>query len=836
MVLAGFAPMPALVPIPVTSRRAARFSRMAKFAAPFILALTLFTAAPAPAQAGATPTGPSDGMFDCLGDFDIGCRIIGYLFEDSGAGSLGPDSTPVSSHIDSNSIQMALKTTLGFFSNAMLIIAGLMLLYYLIIMVAETAHSGTIGGRETNQLWAPIRLVMAIGLLVPLSSGLNSGQYIVVQIAKWGTGLGSQTWKAFTEAMYGHQSLVPSLSPEVQGLVRNALKTYVCKEFINYYAATAAPADQVEKRVTSSTDENGNVTEAWVFSQANDKGDGICGSFLFDIPAIDSAKARENRLVVNNTNAFKEFLPTLEDAAKKIVNDRTKDNNQKPLPAAGTLDGLVTSFQQTIIQQINSTSPNIAKETYDDITQKMRDAADMYGVWTAGSWFLALTRAQGAIVYAANKLPQATGINTSVIDGNPGKKIQEFENWLDEGLRTYPTGGTATGLTESPTPESIALPFGKYIHAFTKGTKALVNKIKNPDGSNAATQTIVGSMTDLLKAFIDFFNKDPRNVAEEVLEMMDAYAAKYGLWNSSGANETPGSPSPHYGDVNNFIVSVNDTNPFASLVELGHRKIQLAVDYWGVALTFAALSAAGDSLISLASPNNFFGLAPNTRPIANIIGSVGLVIATFFVIVASFAMLAGVFLAFLIPLMPFVRFFYALVTWVASVIEAMICMPLFALAFLNPRGEGFTGPRPRFGIAMLFHIFLRPALTIFGMIGALLIFYVSVKFLNAMYNEATAGVAIFPARSGVSFVARMVFGIFHVALVYISANMCFKMIDHIPRRAMQWLGDQATEERYEDDQGVLQNVASTTSGQITGSVIERPVGLIGDRLRGLGRP
>ena len=160
-------------------------------------------------------------------------------------------------------------------------------------------------------------------------------------------------------------------------------------------------------------------------------------------------------------------------------------------------------------------------------------------------------------------------------------------------------------------------------------------------------------------------------------------------------------------------------------------------------------------------------------------------------------------------------------------------MPLFALAFLTPKGEGFMGQKPRFGMTMLMQILIRPALTIIGMICALLIFYVSVRFLNSMYNVAINGVAIFPPKSGVSFVARMAFGIFHVALVYVCANMSFKMIDHIPRRALHWMGDQANEERFHDEQGVLQTVTSQTSSQ-AGQIIERPVSVIGDRLR-LGR-
>jgi conjugal transfer/type IV secretion protein DotA/TraY len=46
-------------------------------------------------------------------------------------------------------------------------------------------------GKRANQIWAPIRLVFAIGLLVPINGGMNSGQYIVIKVAELGSGMAS---------------------------------------------------------------------------------------------------------------------------------------------------------------------------------------------------------------------------------------------------------------------------------------------------------------------------------------------------------------------------------------------------------------------------------------------------------------------------------------------------------------------------------------------------------------------------------------------------------------------------------------------------------------------
>src|SRR5262249_12414619 len=140
------------------------------------------------AAIGKTATG--QGVFDCLNSqYDWGCKILSFLFEEGDNQVYYPRQIqrnadgsvtyidPNGSNVESSknyAVLGAFRKMLGFFSNAVLIIASLKLLYELLQMTAETAQHGRVGGREANQLWAPIRLVVAIGLLVPLSSGLNS--------------------------------------------------------------------------------------------------------------------------------------------------------------------------------------------------------------------------------------------------------------------------------------------------------------------------------------------------------------------------------------------------------------------------------------------------------------------------------------------------------------------------------------------------------------------------------------------------------------------------------------------------------------------------------------
>src|SRR6185369_11768733 len=199
---------------------------------------------------------------------------------------------------------------------------------------------------------------------------------------------------------------------------------------------------------------------------------------------------------------------------------------------------------------------------------------------------------------------------------------------------------------------------------------------------------------------------------------------------------------------------------------LGYKKVRLGLNYLG----FAA---------SLSGVSGFFGNWNGLPTLfSNIIGFV-VSICIFF---ATLFMLAGVLLGFIVPLIPFIRFAFSIMTWLGTLIEAMVCIPFFALGHLTPKGEGFTGPNARQGYYLIFQIFLRPVLCIFGLIASMMLFYVMAKFMNSMYYEAVSGIGVFSGPA-MQFMQKFVFSILYAATIYICANTSFKMMEQIPKHA-----------------------------------------------------
>ena len=119
------------------------------------------------------------------------------LFRDAG---LGDQWLQQIFHFGGNGVRGAaslLGQMLQVYNLGILAVATLMLVVLLIAMVMESAQHGKIGGERHNPIWAPLRLVVAIGLLMPVMDGYNAAQLGAIQLAHAGSGLANTLWAKF---------------------------------------------------------------------------------------------------------------------------------------------------------------------------------------------------------------------------------------------------------------------------------------------------------------------------------------------------------------------------------------------------------------------------------------------------------------------------------------------------------------------------------------------------------------------------------------------------------------------------------------------------------------
>jgi len=178
--------------------------------------------------------------------------------------------------------------------------------------------------------------------------------------------------------------------------------------------------------------------------------------------------------------------------------------------------------------------------------------------------------------------------------------------------------------------------------------------------------------------------------------------------------------------------------------------------------------------------------------------------SSFILSTAFVGLTAGLVLYYIVPFLPFVYFFFAVTSWVKSIFEAMVGVPLWALAHLRIDGEGLPGNSAANGYFLLFEIFLRPILTIFGLVAATLIFTAQVRVLHFLWSIVTENLTGFDNDPTInvfgegriafkrSIVDQFFFQVIYAIIVYMMAIAAFKLIDKIPDNLLRWMGSQVS--------------------------------------------
>ena len=99
---------------------------------------------------------------------------------------------------------------------------------------------------------------------------------------------------------------------------------------------------------------------------------------------------------------------------------------------------------------------------------------------------------------------------------------------------------------------------------------------------------------------------------------------------------------------------------------------------------------------------------------------------------------AGFMLGFYAPLYPYLLFLFGGISWMMSIIEGMVAIPLVCLGLTHPDGQDFTG-RAEQALMLSLSIFLRPVLMVIGFVAAFVLSYVSFSIVNHMFGRVIVG-------------------------------------------------------------------------------------------------
>lgn len=738
----------------------------------FLLLLAAIMVGPALAQ---IPTSYSGFITTPNPKTDIAFRLLSQVFGVPGIFGPTAPTTPTAFHT-------AMHTLFQYYSTGILVVAAIIIAYFVFVVLAETAQTGTPFGKRFNHVWAPIRLVVAIGLLIPVSYGMNSAQWITLHAAKFGSGFATQGWIRFnqkmTESYLGKtDDLVATPNvPRLRELANFMMIAKACK----YAYEETTKGYKVPKKIEAYLVKNYDSVHYQPISSYD------AALKFYNNDAVIIRFGEYNKAYTKQTGNVYPYCGDLVLSTTHINKDGAWDINQAYFDLikkvwTSAYFGMKFHAQNYIKREIYNTSApvkpgpgfrdNIVKQMEKEIggaiTQAVAKQKNEYTTnpkyaeqgWAgAGIWYNQIAQVNGTLIAAAANVPYAQRF-PSVMEYYKYKNLQNNEHL-------------------SGSPYSAIAKDGEGIPAEAE------NEVK---------------ISKALSAINDYWaDEEERSTGNIFIDVVNVIFGTKGL----------------------FDMCANaNVHPMAQLSALGKGLIESAIRNIG----FAAIGGAAGFL----SP--YFGAALSAA-------------SSFLFSVASIGILIGFILFYLVPFLPFLYFFFAVGGWIKGLFEAMVGLPLWALAHLRIDGEGLPGDAAINGYFLIFEIFLRPILIVFGLLAAVSIFAAMVKILNEIFALATSNLAGFEGSTATTCtgsggsapvgsaqwvrgpIDEFFFTVMYAILVYMIGMSTFKLIDMIPNNILRWMGtgvNTYNDQSGETAEGLMQKVSiggSMISGQVQGAL------------------
>jgi conjugal transfer/type IV secretion protein DotA/TraY len=752
-----------------------------------------------------------------------------------------------------NSYQAATLSLIEFHSFVVFSFAILYLAYLVVVLVMDSTLTGKPIREKMDPFWTPIRLVVAIGLLVPLApQGLNSSQYIVLYTAKYSSAFASNSWLYYhawlDKGMAGQANptgmptsehdnkkdpVIPISSPlgaklsapDVGDLVRFFHLVAACEYYyerenpgINVQGYFLAPgkapipaynewrekknglppeykaddpsthpfppyADALKHfgyghiRIGFGTYDPVKSPETGGFTS-------LCGELVIPVSSI---KDPETQIAKNPGAAIaheyyygyamglwdKSTYPRqlMDGFAAQIVENYAPNKNKGGLKSACALDtdgmgsvndprtGIdlpelgpcnqvppasymqyqIESFQTIFQLLIQAANAELANPKNFKIDQDVLDRG-----WAgAGVWFQHVANINGAYVSAVQQMPYGKE-RPKVMEGERDRIMRVLPNIQDPDDFCAKTGGeTRPGAAVDKTPAHVLC----QVNAYLKSDSNNYTFRFDPNGS----QGVSGLNGHIMEG-----QKQVDNILMRIANTIFGTGFLFQPCDNT------------------------DTHPLVYLSTLGRTILETAARQL---MTGSAIAAAG----GLASVGNE-DAASSLKKISN-----------FYVAIASVMFSAGFMLYYVLPMLPFIYFFFAVLSWVKAVYEALLGAPMWALTFLNLQGDGIGTSKSRGGFMLLLEILLRPIITVFSLIAAMSVFTALVMMIHDTLPLVVKSAQECQAATGASgnqfanlvmgqLIDKFFFTILYLLLMYLVAMNCFKIIDLIPNKFVRWIG------------------------------------------------
>jgi conjugal transfer/type IV secretion protein DotA/TraY len=354
------------------------------------------------------------GFFEPAAPGDKMTEWMSYIF----VGAMGDGESPAA----------GLGEMMAVINGGILTIATVLLTYNVIAGVAQSAHEGKILGQRWSSLWAPIRPVLGLAMLVPLPSGYCAIQALVLAIAGLGVTLANTAWETVVEGVAsGTASITSPYVPGAQSTIEEIMRREVCWQALDRQLRVmqvSASARRARISATPAAMRQSANGVLWDYGH-------FCGSITLSLPD-ETAAGRTITVAIGNE--ISSLMSQMRPLARQLAYTAMPGTGVKTAPAAPDISAWLRTYSDTVGQAV----AHARSEQDSEARRQFSDQAKQGGFVYAGSWYHTIAALNSEFLQAAQLKPEFTGPNLYLLaDLNGGQEVGTamgvFEGWW----RTY---------------------------------------------------------------------------------------------------------------------------------------------------------------------------------------------------------------------------------------------------------------------------------------------------------------------------------------------------------------------------------------------------------------
>lgn len=636
-----------------------------------------------------------------------------------------------------------IATAAAFFNVAVAIVGSIFITYTIYVGVADTAREGeAMGGNSVKYTVA--RVGLGAIMILPVSSGFTLAQLLVIQILVWGSGAADNLWAKISPMIasggYSQVATVPEDDYKLRGMIAGAIRTraigYVCAYRLNEIAETFGHGSARDgKPIVARTlpvrglfgQETDSIVQAFADSGTWFNGStSLCGSVQYQLPKASALGVPAQGVTGEIDLATWEKMNAI---AVNAVNG-----------------GLNAAWGQ-----IDATAKSIANQVY------LQARNDQEIKTQIGS---GVASAQAALRNAVN----------NTLSGSDASIKQLAATYLDETA----SAGWVFAISWQRANINIAQYFQSVVNATNMEGVA-------PDSLSSILQPMsqggwLGSAPQLTgstwRVLADSYERDVG-----YMRSFDAYFADFSKASPVEAAGQVGVPDTSAAGVSSAfrwvlsklqVAGTNGTSQWSDPL--------LILTQIGVGLVDAGLWALGGAAVSDVAS----GFIPH-------VGGLVKTAAAGAWFVGGILVVGGFWIGGVLPLMPLIYFFGAVISWLVIGLEALIAVPIWVLTHFFPAREPSLIGASRQGYLLLFGLLTRPILIIMGLIVSLLLMSAAFAVLNSMFFSVFALMIPLdsgPVTSAITSVAAI--AVYGSAATIVVWNSC-ALISELGDAALRWV-------------------------------------------------